>query len=327
MSQDCQSQTSVAPECVQSSIFPDVNVTTSNVALCVTWLAAVFNALVIFCAFRIFHRNGVYTHILIVMMSLGDLLLTVYPIPLEALHQIIPSLRSEYFCASVQIAYWLGLAQSGLFLTALNADRFIFFHWPLKYILLTKTYVIAICATIATVIIGPITALWATKSVYIANKCVTTFTNDIPVIAVTASTCVLPIASSFALSVYLFVLTDRRRRRAALAQGTRHGNARRNPNSLLFIFASSTWTLISLQPSRSFITWYYAVHLRENPSSCVDNTLLWLGYASSLLLRANPMVNPVITGLVCAPYRRELTRMFKYVKSLVYHTCVALRRE
>lgn len=81
-------------------------------------------------------------------------LVLVYPIPLEALHQIIPSLRSEYFCASVQIAYWLGLAQSGLFLTALNADRFIFFHWPLKYILLTKTYVIAICATIATVIIG-----------------------------------------------------------------------------------------------------------------------------------------------------------------------------
>lgn len=50
------------------------------------------------------------------------------------------------------------------------------------------------------------------------------FTNDVPIIAVTACTCVLPIASSFILSAYLFVLTARRRRRAALSAGTRHGN-------------------------------------------------------------------------------------------------------
>ncbi|KAH7705997.1 hypothetical protein AAVH_26783, partial [Aphelenchoides avenae] len=92
-------------------------------------------------------------------------------------------------------------------------------------------------------------------------------------------------------------------------------------NALLFILAMSTWTLGSMVPSRAFLTYYIAVYVHETHSGSTDDTVLWLGFASNVMMRINPIVNPFLTAYICAPYRRECARLFTGIKSAILRRC------
>ncbi|KAH7720306.1 Protein AEXR-1 [Aphelenchoides avenae] len=192
---------------------------------------------------------------------------------------------------------------SSWFLTVINFDRLYFFKYPLRYILLTKKYPTAVGAFVVTSSVGSVSALWLSRSVSVTDTCATAFTDGGRYAYVTfiAATCALPIVSSFVLSSYLYVLTSRR-------------STKRKINSLLFIATMSVWTLLSLLPSRLFLSWFFLVHDRR---SCPGDVFYWLAWTSNLLMRLCPAVNAVITGLICAPYRRELIQIIAEVKSVV----------
>ncbi|KAH7701297.1 Protein AEXR-1, partial [Aphelenchoides avenae] len=144
---------------------------TSYVILIASCFATVANVLVIYAARRIFRRNGVFTHSLIIMMSIADFLLSAYAYPMSSLQLVLPSIQSVGLCASVQTSIWLGQALSSWFLSVINLDRLYFFKYPLRYILLTKKYPIAVGVFVVTSSVGSVSALWLSGSSFVTNTC------------------------------------------------------------------------------------------------------------------------------------------------------------
>ncbi|KAH7713806.1 Protein AEXR-1 [Aphelenchoides avenae] len=191
---------------------------------------------------------------------------------------------------------------SGIFLTVINFDRYLFFGWPMQYILLRKRYAVGVS----------VTALWLSKATFIVNTCTSAFSHGgiYPYIAFIITTCVLPIISSAALSLYLYVMTNRRRR--TLPASSPNRNSRQKINTLLFLFTTTVWTTVSLLPSRTMLTWLFLAS-----PQCPSDVVFWLASVANLATRLYPTVNPIITGLLCAPYTRELVQIYNEIKSFV----------
>uniref|UniRef100_A0AC35FNB6 G-protein coupled receptors family 1 profile domain-containing protein n=1 Tax=Panagrolaimus sp. PS1159 TaxID=55785 RepID=A0AC35FNB6_9BILA len=80
--------------------------------------------------------------------------------------------------------------------------------------------------------------------------------------------------------------------------------------SLMFIFATTVWTSFSLLPYRIFnicriylIEWDYL--------DCHERSIMnWLAWILLYLLTLNPIVNPLITAIIYAPYRLTIKKLF-----------------
>ena len=78
----------------------------------------------------------------------------------------------------------------------------------------------------------------------------------------------------------------------------------------MFIFATTVWTSFSLLPYRIFnicriylIEWDYL--------DCHTRSLMnWLAWILLYLLTLNPIVNPLITAIIYAPYRLTIKKLF-----------------
>lgn len=79
--------------------------------------------------------------------------------------------------------------------------------------------------------------------------------------------------------------------------------------SLMFIFATTVWTSFSLLPYRIFnICRIYLIEWDNTP--CHQRTIMnWLAWILLYLLTLNPIVNPIITGLIYAPYRKTIKKL------------------
>uniref|UniRef100_A0A8R1DNW6 G_PROTEIN_RECEP_F1_2 domain-containing protein n=1 Tax=Caenorhabditis japonica TaxID=281687 RepID=A0A8R1DNW6_CAEJA len=117
--------------------------------------------------------------------------------------------------------------------------------------------------------------------------------------------CVLPVTSSLIVSIYLFSLT-RSKRNATNAGDT---SAFKNKvKSLAFIFATTTWTSCSLLPYR--IVNLARIHLFTwSELSCEGKQRMnWIAWVLVYLLTLNPIINPLITSLIYAPYRLTIKK-------------------
>uniref|UniRef100_A0A915E3D6 G-protein coupled receptors family 1 profile domain-containing protein n=1 Tax=Ditylenchus dipsaci TaxID=166011 RepID=A0A915E3D6_9BILA len=79
--------------------------------------------------------------------------------------------------------------------------------------------------------------------------------------------------------------------------------------SLMFIFATTAWTSFSLLPYRIFNI--CRIHLFEwNTIDCEQRVIMnWLAWILIYLLTLNPIVNPLITAMIYAPYRKTLKKL------------------
>lgn len=77
----------------------------------------------------------------------------------------------------------------------------------------------------------------------------------------------------------------------------------------MFIFATTVWTSFSLLPYRIFnICRIYLIEWEQTP--CDQRTIMnWLAWILLYLLTLNPIVNPVITALIYAPYRITIKKL------------------
>ncbi|VDN57529.1 unnamed protein product [Dracunculus medinensis] len=258
--------------CYESEIFETFQYTVDDMLLAASMAATVFNVMVTFCAAKLFRKSGDTMHLFIISMTLGDLLLTVFCHPNEFLTRKHEFLRNDLLCMIIHFCNWLGLAVSGLSLTMLNIDKLIYFQWPLSYDrAMSKNRAIIFC-----------TAIWMTdKKRYFYEFFMVVF-------------CVLPVTSSAIVSGYLYRLT-REKRNASV-------------RSLVFIFATTTWTSFSLLPYRIFNI--CRIHLFEwNTIECVPRQQLhWLAWTLLYLLTLNPIINPLITALIYTPYRLTIKK-------------------
>ncbi|KAK0405889.1 hypothetical protein QR680_018250 [Steinernema hermaphroditum] len=121
--------------------------------------------------------------------------------------------------------------------------------------------------------------------------------------------CVLPVTSSLVVSIYLFRLT-RQKMSATMCAGTQVDmpTFKNKLRSLVFIFTTTAWTSFSLLPYRIFNI--CRIHLFEwNSFSCEERGRInWLAWMLLYLLTVNPIVNPIITALIYAPYRMTIKR-------------------
>lgn len=73
--------------------------------------------------------------------------------------------------------------------------------------------------------------------------------------------------------------------------------------ALIFIFATTIWTSFSLIPYRIFNI-YRIYFIKWNEIPCDQRTIIsWVAWPLLYILTLNPIINPLITALVYAPYR------------------------
>ncbi|KAK0405888.1 hypothetical protein QR680_018250 [Steinernema hermaphroditum] len=298
--------------CYETEEFQKFQYTVDDMLLAASMAATVFNVMVIFCAVKLFKRSGDTMHLFIINMTLGDLLLTVFCHPNEFLTRKHEFLRHVDLCAVIHFFNWLGLAVSGLSLTMLNIDKLIYFQWPLRYDqTMSKRRAAVSCIFIWGVSFGFVGYVWIFRIVYVTADCILQMTDkrryfyEVFMIMF----CVLPVTSSLVVSIYLFRLT-RQKMSATMCAGTQVDmpTFKNKLRSLVFIFTTTAWTSFSLLPYRIFNI--CRIHLFEwNSFSCEERGRInWLAWMLLYLLTVNPIVNPIITALIYAPYRMTIKR-------------------
>uniref|UniRef100_A0A1I7X407 G_PROTEIN_RECEP_F1_2 domain-containing protein n=1 Tax=Heterorhabditis bacteriophora TaxID=37862 RepID=A0A1I7X407_HETBA len=310
--------------CYNDHAFMIFMYTTDDLLLAASMAATVFNVMVIFCAVKLFKRSGDTMHLFILNMTIGDLILTVFCHPNELLIRKHDFLQQIHLCAVVHYFNWIGLAVSGLSLTMLNIDKLIYFRWPLNYDRsMSKRRAALFCLLI-----------WGVSVGYMSPG--KKFYYEIFLILF----CVLPVTSSLIVSIYLFNLTRQKRNSASGGDSSAFKNkssgdreiclqpwewtAMRVPlevtedlsnrvKSLVFIFATTAWTSCSLLPYR--IMNLARIHLFTwSELTCEGKQMMnWVAWILIYLLTINPVrvmpiVNPLITSLIYAPYRMTIKK-------------------
>ncbi|CAI5456729.1 unnamed protein product [Caenorhabditis angaria] len=320
------SQLPTTTECYNDPMFIIFTYTVDDMLLAASMAATVFNVMVIFCAIKLFKRSGDTMHLFILNMTVGDLVLTIFCHPNELLIRKHDFLQQQHLCAVVHYFNWIGLAVSGLSLTLLNVDKLIYFRWPLNYDRsMSKRRAAFFCLAIWTVSIGFVSYCWMFDIVYIfPQDCslqlnATNFVLTIDDYIVEKMTptkkfyyeiftilfCVLPVTSSLIVSIYLFNLTRKKRNTGNPGDSSAFKN---KVKSLAFIFATTTWTSCSLLPYR--IVNLARIHLFTWSSLTCEGkqNMNWVAWILVYLLTLNPIVNPLITSLIYAPYRLTIKK-------------------
>ncbi|CAD5234932.1 unnamed protein product [Bursaphelenchus xylophilus] len=298
-------------DCYESDSFRNFQYTVDDLLLAACTAATVFNVIVIFCAMKLFKRSGDTMHLFIINMTIGDLLLTVFCHPNEFLIRKHEFLRHVHLCAVIHFCNWLGLAVSGLSLTLLNVDKLIYFQWPYRYDqTMSKRRAAFLCIFIWCLSFGFVSYVWMGGIVYVTQDCMLQMAEqkkyyyEIFMIMF----CVLPVTSSLFVSIYLFRLT-RQKRNAPVTMSNNQIDIKNKLKSLVFIFATTAWTSFSLLPYRIFNI--CRIHLFEwSAISCETREVMnWLAWMLLYLLTTNPIVNPLITAIIYAPYRMTIKRL------------------
>ncbi|CAB3400639.1 unnamed protein product [Caenorhabditis bovis] len=296
-------------ECYNDPMFTIFTYTVDDMLLAASMAATVFNVMVIFCAIKLFKRSGDTMHLFILNMTVGDLVLTIFCHPNELLIRKHDFLQQKHLCAVVHYFNWIGLAVSGLSLTLLNVDKLIYFRWPLNYDRsMSKRRAAMFCLAIWAVSIGFVSYCWLFNIVYIFHQDCSlqmTPTKKFYYEIFTMLFCVLPVTSSLIVSIYLFNLTRKKRN----SENSGDSSAFKNKvKSLAFIFATTTWTSCSLLPYR--IVNLARIHLFTwSELSCEGKQRMnWIAWVLVYLLTLNPIINPLITSLIYAPYRLTIKK-------------------
>uniref|UniRef100_A0A914IHE8 G-protein coupled receptors family 1 profile domain-containing protein n=1 Tax=Globodera rostochiensis TaxID=31243 RepID=A0A914IHE8_GLORO len=301
--------------CFESEGFVKFQFTVDDLLLAATTASTLFNVLVIICAFRLFKRSGDTMHVFIINMTFGDLLLTVFCHPNEFLIRKHEFLRHVGLCSIIHFCNWIGLAVSGLSLTLLNVDKLIYFRWPLSYErTMSKRRAICLCGGVWVVSLGFVSYVWAKKIVFVTPICMLQMATDnskyfYEIFMILF--CVLPVSSSLVVSTYLFQLTRQKLNAPVISQqqvGVVDMPTFKNKlKSLVFIFATTVWTSFSLLPYRIFNI--CRLHLFDWPNIGWVVLMNWVAWVLLYLLTLNPIINPLITALIYAPYRLHLKNL------------------
>ncbi|KAH7708311.1 Protein AEXR-1, partial [Aphelenchoides avenae] len=252
--------------------------------------ATAANIVVVICAYKLLRQSGDTMHVFVISTALADLVVTAFhhPYLLLALRHRLPS--QVIACAITQSIELVGMAVSGISVTFLNADKFIYFRWPLKYLTLSwrRSVVLSLVAVVLIVVV--VTLMWIFRVVFIGRDEICALKATIESGALAAYEvfvilfCLAPVASSLLLSIYLFQLTRRRRIRSTASSLGGNASALKL-KSLLLIFATTLWTAVSLLPysvNWLAIQYFFVSRMHEcsarRPGAIIARTLLFLVY-------------------------------------------------
>ncbi|KAH7715422.1 Protein AEXR-1 [Aphelenchoides avenae] len=286
-----------------------------------TVLATVANVLVIVCALKLLRRTSDTMHVFVISLAIGNIMLTGIDHPVEILkdRQLVHPPAAIWSAAN--FFDWLGLAVSGISLTLLNLDKLVYFRWPLKYLTLTTNKAAYTCLTATGAALIFVSTAWIFRINYLSVE------NGGYVLKGSDGSfyelylfvfCVVPATSSLLLSAYLFQLTRNRRRSPKLAiianAQAKAPTSRAKLKSLAFIFTTTVWTAVTLAVLAFTHRIYccYSIYVLQYGKMTCDTVAKaqWFEWILYYPLAMNPMVDPLLTLLLNAPYRRIQMQLF-----------------
>ncbi|KAH7708641.1 Protein AEXR-1 [Aphelenchoides avenae] len=202
-------------------------------------------------------------------------------------------------------------------------DKFVYFRWPLRYLVLSTKRAVLLVGLAWGVTIACVACVWSFGVAYIHSDQLGTYCQALiePRMRIIyhifiVCFCIVPVVSSLLLSLYLARLTSARRQRMCPRGNVFNADKLK---SLALILTTTAWTSVTLLPYR---IWYFITALTIVPdSSCADIKLrVEMSSVLVLFLYLNPVVNPLLTLLVHAPYRR----LIKEKASLAYERMLAI---
>lgn len=264
------------------------------------FLSIMANFYVFWATRYLFKKSLELTHLLVRSMTTADLLVCI-------IHQIrtilIRFMSNVYIHPGLFIALmaltWINFSAAGFSLFLLNAEKILYFHYPLQYanyLTYSKTMLaITICwlMCLAYAVLMLASANYSCES---GDICIVP-NQDIYHMYIVLF-CIVPVLSSGILSVYLW-FTVKTKRRQTQSQGNL--TLRQQLRTMAFIFTSTGFVVLSWVPARV----HYILFLEDyNPYA------LWYGVIANFMLMTSPMIHPFLTVTVYPCYRRLTMKYF-----------------
>ncbi|CAI2356128.1 unnamed protein product [Caenorhabditis sp. 36 PRJEB53466] len=243
-------------------------------------------------------------HVFLLSMTLGDLLLTSFCYPIEQLREQEIIKVPQWINVAQHFLTWVGLSASSASLILLNADKLLYFKFPLRYANMVTTRkglflaVLIWCGCFVFV-----SLCWYLECFTCEEDCrqLMILPNKVVMyIVFTVSACIAPSLTSLGVAIYILnVVTSHRTKLSDENGNSSHALATRL-RTFYFIFMTTIFTVGTLLPYR-----IYNIQRQLNPRetgeiSCGSIIFSW---TCLYFVSLNAILNPIITVTVLPQYR------------------------
>lgn len=320
-------------------------------ALILSFFGATMNSLIIYLAVKILSKadRQETQHLCILSMAVADWLFTAIHLPIMFLRM---SLRIQFSVPSCRFLYLnthMTLVASSLSLLSLNIDKFISLRSPLRY----HSIITYKCSKLCLLGIWSAAITWAVFFVFgpiirIDDYCQPVYEGkhgEILYLTFFVLFFVIPIVTSFGISVYIFSVARMARKDdygnlphkhkgwcpciqkqtiqdpppesipLDVTRGSQESPCLRSAitkfRTVVFVFSTTVWSFCTLVP-------YRAVYLTFPKDK--EGWEEWLVMITYLVIITNPVGNPFITAITQPQYRNRLKRCFLRKKEDEYLT-------
>ncbi|CAP21692.1 Protein CBR-AEXR-3 [Caenorhabditis briggsae] len=243
-------------------------------------------------------------HVFLLSMTLGDLLLTCFCYPIEQLREQEIIKPPQWINIAQHFLTWVGLSASSLSLICLNADKLMYFKFPLRYAnMVTSFKGVSLALFVWFGCIVFVTLCWWLECFTCEEDCrqLMILPNKVVMyIAFTVSACIAPSLTSLGVAIYILnVVTTHRSKLSDENGNSSHALATRL-RTFYFIFMTTIFTVGTLLPYRIYNIQRQLTPRETGDISCGSIIFSW---TCLYLVSLNAILNPIITVTVLPQYR------------------------
>ncbi|EGT41581.1 hypothetical protein CAEBREN_04576 [Caenorhabditis brenneri] len=244
-------------------------------------------------------------HVFLLSMTMGDLLLSSFCYPIEQLREQEIIVLPQWINVVQHFLTWVGLSASSASLILLNADKLLYFKFPLRYAnMVTSFKGITLACFVWFGCIVFVSLCWYLECFQCDEDCrqLMILPNKVVMyIVFTVSACIAPSLTSLGVAIYILnVVTSHRSKLSDENGNSSHALATRL-RTFYFIFMTTIFTVGTLLPYR-----IYNIQRQINPRdpremiSCGSIIFSW---TCLYFVSLNAILNPIITVTVLPQYR------------------------
>ncbi|CAB3399634.1 unnamed protein product [Caenorhabditis bovis] len=243
-------------------------------------------------------------HLFLLSMTLGDLLLTSFCYPIEQLREqeiIKPPL---WINVLQHFLTWVGLSASSASLILLNADKLLYFKFPLRYTnMMTSSKGVSIVIAVWIGCFVFVTLCWWLECFSCEEDCrqLMILPNKVVMyIVFTVSACIAPSLTSLFVAIYILKVVSSHRTKLSDENGSSSHALASRLRTFYFIFMTTIFTVATLLPYRLYNIKRQIIPRDSDEISCMNILFSW---TCLYFVSLNAILNPLITVTVLPQYR------------------------
>ncbi|EFO91256.1 hypothetical protein GCK72_025081 [Caenorhabditis remanei] len=243
-------------------------------------------------------------HVFLLSMTLGDLLLTSFCYPIEQLREQEIIKPPQWINVAQHFLTWVGLSASSLSLILLNADKLLYFKFPLRYAnMVTSFKGVSLALFVWFGCFVFVFLCWYLECFTCEDDCrqLMILPNKVVMyIVFTVSACIAPSLTSLGVAIYILnVVTSHRSKLSDENGNSSHALATRL-RTFYFIFMTTIFTVGTLLPYRIYNIQRQLSPRESGEISCGSIIFSW---TCLYFVSLNAILNPIITVTVLPQYR------------------------